>query len=99
MSTEWNYGPGWEDALLEAYGIEPDRAPLDGFDVSGAGPPFRTSRGSVPGLTSFAIDANLHFVRLGLFRLRQRDGEHAVLVVGLRLVVLHGTRQADGARK
>lgn len=25
MSTEWNYGPGWEDALIEAYGVEPDR--------------------------------------------------------------------------
>jgi kanamycin kinase len=23
-STEWNYGPGWEDALLEAYGVDPD---------------------------------------------------------------------------
>jgi kanamycin kinase len=23
-STEWNYGPGWEDELLAAYGIEPD---------------------------------------------------------------------------
>lgn len=23
-STEWNYGPGWEHHLLEAYGIEPD---------------------------------------------------------------------------
>ncbi|HUP72143.1 MAG TPA: aminoglycoside 3'-phosphotransferase [Acidimicrobiales bacterium] len=23
-STEWNYGPGWEHALLDAYGIEPD---------------------------------------------------------------------------
>jgi kanamycin kinase len=23
-STEWNYGPGWEAPLLEAYGIEPD---------------------------------------------------------------------------
>lgn len=23
-STEWNYGPGWAEALLEAYGIEPD---------------------------------------------------------------------------
>lgn len=23
-STEWNYGPGWEDALLHAYGIAPD---------------------------------------------------------------------------
>ncbi len=23
-STEWNYGPGWEDALLDAYGIVPD---------------------------------------------------------------------------
>lgn len=25
MSTEWNYGPGWEDALIEAYGLAPDR--------------------------------------------------------------------------
>lgn len=24
MSTEWNYGPGWEDALVAAYGVEPD---------------------------------------------------------------------------
>jgi len=24
LATEWNYGPGWEDALLEAYGIAPD---------------------------------------------------------------------------
>jgi kanamycin kinase len=23
-STEWNYGPGWEPALLEAYGVAPD---------------------------------------------------------------------------
>lgn len=23
-STEWNYGPGWEEPLLEAYGIAPD---------------------------------------------------------------------------
>jgi len=23
-STVWNYGPGWEEALLEAYGVEPD---------------------------------------------------------------------------
>lgn len=23
-STQWNYGPGWEDVLLEAYGIDPD---------------------------------------------------------------------------
>lgn len=23
-STEWNYGPGWEGLLLEAYGIDPD---------------------------------------------------------------------------
>ncbi|WP_194420733.1 aminoglycoside 3'-phosphotransferase [Microbacterium abyssi] len=28
MSTEWNYGPGWEDALIEAYGLEPDRERL-----------------------------------------------------------------------
>lgn len=25
MSTLWNYGPGWEDALIAAYGVEPDR--------------------------------------------------------------------------
>lgn len=24
-STEWNYGPGWERPLLDAYGIEPDQ--------------------------------------------------------------------------
>jgi kanamycin kinase len=24
MSTEWNYGPGWEEPLIEAYGVEPD---------------------------------------------------------------------------
>lgn len=24
MSTTWNYGDGWEDALIEAYGVEPD---------------------------------------------------------------------------
>jgi len=23
-STEWNYGPGWEDLLLSAYGVAPD---------------------------------------------------------------------------
>ena len=23
-STEWNYGPGWESRLLDAYGIDPD---------------------------------------------------------------------------
>ena len=23
-STQWNYGPGWENALLEAYGVEAD---------------------------------------------------------------------------
>ena len=28
ISTEWNYGPGWEDALIEAYGVEPDRERL-----------------------------------------------------------------------
>lgn len=28
MSTEWNYGPGWEDTLIEAYGVEPDRERL-----------------------------------------------------------------------
>ncbi|PCE15110.1 aminoglycoside phosphotransferase [Microbacterium sp. SZ1] len=29
MSTQWNFGPGWEDALIEAYGVEPDRARID----------------------------------------------------------------------
>lgn len=28
MSTAWNYGDGWEDALIEAYGIDPDRERL-----------------------------------------------------------------------
>ena len=28
MSTEWNYGPGWEDVLIEAYGVTPDRERL-----------------------------------------------------------------------
>jgi kanamycin kinase len=28
MSTGWNYGPGWEDALIQAYGVEPDRVRL-----------------------------------------------------------------------
>ena len=26
MSTEWNYGPGWEGAVLEGYGVDPDEA-------------------------------------------------------------------------
>lgn len=25
MSTEWNYGPGWADTLIDAYGVAPDR--------------------------------------------------------------------------
>ncbi|WP_345800674.1 aminoglycoside 3'-phosphotransferase [Microbacterium sp. AZCO] len=29
MSTEWNYGPGWDGALLAAYGIEPDAERID----------------------------------------------------------------------
>lgn len=28
MSTEWNYGPGFEDLLIEAYGVEPDHERL-----------------------------------------------------------------------
>jgi kanamycin kinase len=24
MATQWNYGPGWEDTLLDAYGISAD---------------------------------------------------------------------------
>jgi kanamycin kinase len=27
-STAWNYGEGWEDALIEAYGVDPDRERL-----------------------------------------------------------------------
>ncbi len=23
-STQWNYGPGWEETLLDAYGVGPD---------------------------------------------------------------------------
>jgi kanamycin kinase len=23
-SLSWNFGPGWEDTLLEAYGVDPD---------------------------------------------------------------------------
>jgi kanamycin kinase len=23
-SLDWNYGPGWQPVLLQAYGIEPD---------------------------------------------------------------------------
>ncbi|RKT35615.1 kanamycin kinase [Microbacterium sp. AG1240] len=29
MSTVWNYGPGWTDELLAAYGVEPDPARLE----------------------------------------------------------------------
>lgn len=29
MSTEWNVGPGWEDELIEAYGVAPDRERLE----------------------------------------------------------------------
>lgn len=29
MSTRWNFGPGWEDVLIDAYGIEPDRERLE----------------------------------------------------------------------
>lgn len=28
MSTEWNYGPGWHDALIDAYGVTPDATRL-----------------------------------------------------------------------
>jgi kanamycin kinase len=28
MSTVWNYGPGWDDALIDAYGVAPDRERL-----------------------------------------------------------------------
>ncbi|MFJ4223101.1 phosphotransferase [Microbacterium sp. NPDC089695] len=29
MSTEWNYGPGWEEPLIAAYGVDPDPVRLD----------------------------------------------------------------------
>lgn len=29
MSTEWNLGDGWQDVLIDAYGIAPDRKRLD----------------------------------------------------------------------
>ncbi|WP_091228050.1 aminoglycoside 3'-phosphotransferase [Microbacterium sp. 3J1] len=29
MSTVWNFGPGWDDLLIEAYGVEPDRPRLE----------------------------------------------------------------------
>ena len=29
MSLEWNYGPGWEPAFYEAYGIDPDPVRID----------------------------------------------------------------------
>src|SRR2546430_1214361 len=28
-STEWIYGPGWENALLDAYGVSPDPGRID----------------------------------------------------------------------
>ncbi|WP_447948918.1 phosphotransferase [Microbacterium aurum] len=28
MSTTWNYGPGWERTLMDAYGLEPDEERL-----------------------------------------------------------------------
>ena len=30
-STEWNYGPGWEEPLLDAYGIAPDPLRTDWY--------------------------------------------------------------------
>ena len=24
-STQWNYGSGWDEALLDGYGVRPDR--------------------------------------------------------------------------
>ena len=29
MSLDWNYGPGWQDAFLAAYGIDPDPVRID----------------------------------------------------------------------
>jgi kanamycin kinase len=29
LASQWNYGPGWEDALLDAYGIAADRDRID----------------------------------------------------------------------
>jgi kanamycin kinase len=30
-STEWNYGPGWQQTLLDAYGIEADAERIDSY--------------------------------------------------------------------
>lgn len=38
-STVWNYGPGWENLLLDAYGIEPDEERTEYFrTLWGSGP-------------------------------------------------------------
>lgn len=29
MSPEWSVSPGWEDTLIEPYGVEPDRERLE----------------------------------------------------------------------
>lgn len=31
-SAGYNFGPGWDGALLEAYGVDPDPARLDYYD-------------------------------------------------------------------
>ncbi|WP_432521861.1 phosphotransferase [Kineococcus sp. SYSU DK006] len=39
MSVGWNYGPGWEDAFLDAYGVAPDPARTAYYrDLWNAGP-------------------------------------------------------------
>ena len=32
-STEWNYGPGWEDLYLASYGVEPDPSRISYYRV------------------------------------------------------------------
>lgn len=50
MSLEWNYGPGWQNTFLEAYGVEPDQERTDFYrdlwnlgddSVTSKGPPTR----------------------------------------------------------
>ena len=56
-STEWNYGPGWEEALLDAYGVDADPAdpllpPLVGAGSRRGPPGARTRPRSLKGSRS-----------------------------------------------
>ena len=47
-STEWNYGPGWEPALLDAYGIAPDPERTRYYRLLWGRVPMWAARGSNP---------------------------------------------------